>query len=829
MPQRIPMPDCLSFFLMVGNETAELAAHIASSARDHCGEPEILSINCISLVDESFDEETVIEKDLYYKCQEPIKEHLQETVVWIVREKIQQTMEQAVGKTNFHFQLNKILFVIVADAAGKYKLEDLDKMREILISEMEADGKRASALLCITADNTNAMTQRKWLLTEENQLRHELDHFEKVMILTPHNMKGFSTISTARDMQDVAFPALIILMNGHQINDPTRLYTAGYRKQGGTSNDIQELRRHIAADSLEGYFANPDAISKNDVLEVLSTDKIRRDGEGTTLLEKAMNSAERFTPQLQHLVLTADLESEDFNPILHILEFDELNRARMCALDNWQEEWLEEVKKKVLQQIHLDAIYHQLDENNPNGMVTEILRTWSDLMAKVTGENVQRSEYLETRMAGGQLSVKKGLLTKRRDHNLILLNAAIGIYMEVCKERIAYRMMTCLQKGLEPLRSFLKEAISRRQVSLKPYLMDDSKLRILKEMCPSAAKELEESYTRPKTIEMLPTFIQHKSKLYSDDGHIYWSGLYQEFLNRGTRTSSFSDAFMMNAVPAMVQRKVEPLGEDVPAMIPNYPDELGALPGPIKSFLLNNSVAEVLPDVVQDSQVFRVPGDILEHVSLFPISRNLDPLAKLPMFRKVAGYYFERTDARPQAVRVGKKPESVQPKNTESSKLNAWNIQIMESPKGNGMMLCWDYPPDHCDTTIRFNGQVIKDGYAFTDYIKNGKGLLLEEGILPAGNLQISIDCGEEHQEYETVINLPGERISIQFNGPKAKGNNGIEVTHGVAYDDRYDHRCLVFTDDQQRWRIPFYVDENGAINPLWCFDTYVELELEDL
>ena len=34
MPLRIPMPDCLSFFLMVGNKTAELAAHIASSVTD---------------------------------------------------------------------------------------------------------------------------------------------------------------------------------------------------------------------------------------------------------------------------------------------------------------------------------------------------------------------------------------------------------------------------------------------------------------------------------------------------------------------------------------------------------------------------------------------------------------------------------------------------------------------------------------------------------------------------------------------------------------------------------------------------------------------------
>ena len=55
MPQNIPMPDQLSFFLMIGNDMAEMADHIASSVKDHCFSPDDLSIRCISLVDDSFD------------------------------------------------------------------------------------------------------------------------------------------------------------------------------------------------------------------------------------------------------------------------------------------------------------------------------------------------------------------------------------------------------------------------------------------------------------------------------------------------------------------------------------------------------------------------------------------------------------------------------------------------------------------------------------------------------------------------------------------------------------------------------------------------------
>ena len=814
---------------MIGNETAELAAHIASSVRDHCGDPDILSVNCASLVDEDFDEETVIEKDLYYKCPEPAAEHLRETAVWIVREKIRQTMEKAVGKTNFHFQLTRVMFVIVADAAGSYQLSDLDSLRATLIAEMEAEGKRAGALLCIKADNEQAYRQRRWLMTEDDCLRKELDRFDKVLILTPSNMKGFTTVSTARDMLDVAFPALIMLMNGHQITDPVRLYTASYRKQGGTSSDIRELRRHIAARTLDGFFANPGALNRQAILEILSTDKIRLDGTGTTLKEKVMSGAERFTPQLRHLVLTADLESESFDPIRHIVEFDELNRDKMAGPGDWPEEWLQEMEEKILRQIHLDAIYHQLDENNPDGMVTEILQTWGELMAEVTGEKAQKQDYLENRMAGCLPSLKKGLFQKMRDYNLIQLSAAVGIYSEICRERIAYRMLTCLQKGLAPLREFLKEAISRRQEALKRYQMDDSKLRILREMCPAAAAELEESYGRPKLIDTLPTFIQHRSRLYSETEHSYWPALYHEFLNKGTQTSSFSEAFIMKANKDHVRRKIEPLGEDVPAMIPGYPDELGALPLPVKAFLLNDLIAEMLPDTLQDSQVFRVPGDLLEHVSLFPISRSMEPLAKLAMFRKVSGYSgYDPTAVMPKAVTGKGKQKTGIREPAEKNDLNPWNIRIKDSPKGSGMMLCWEYPSDHGNAVIHINDKIIQDSYSYTEYIRNGKGIHLEDGQVSSGELQIRIECGEEYQQYDTVISIPGEKITIEPGGIKAKGNNGVEVMRGTAYDDRYENRCLVFSDDRQQWRIPFYVDDHGAISPLWCSEND-ELELIDL
>lgn len=822
MPQNIPMPDQLSFFLMIGNDMAEMADHIASSVKDHCFSPDDLSIRCISLVDDSFDNETTLEENLHYSFGEATAEKLRDTALSVIAEKMRETME-ATETIQFPYDLTKVRFVIVAGADGVFQLKDLDLLRASLVQEMQSSGRMASVLLCLIANMAHTNQQRQWLLTEAGEIRPEIDAYKKVLILTPQNMRGLATLSTARDMQDVAFPALLLMLNGHEMNDPVRLYTAGYSKKGGTSNDILELKRHIAAEALEGYFGNPHALTKTEIWDIFSTEDVSLT-EGTSLSDRVMRCAEKHIPQLRHLALTADLEDKDFDPLRHIRLFDEANREKMSSEESWPERWLAEVKEKLEGQVYLDSVLYYLDPDNPEGVVTEILETWNNTM--IQWKALQKPFALEQRMQGVSDGGKKGLFEKWQNHNLRALHAALDIYTEVCKERIAYRIMNCLRKGLDPLRDWLKAVVENRRKALQPYMMPRNKYEMLTTMCASAAQEMRSSYSQQGMVEKLPEYIQYREELYRKNGRSHWSTLYREFLNRGRKTSSFSEAFVTNESPHGAAQKIGHLREDTEAMLPSYPDELGALPQPRRVFLVNQAVGELLGSELEGSQVYTVPGDLMEFIALYPLSTSLNPLARLTVFQPSSGLFGSVGSV----TSVGRKPtKKSQTEHSNESKaaydLNPWNIKIKETPKG--MLLSWEYPEIHDDSTIRINGSVIKDNYSYADYKRNGRGFYLDSNDILAGSNTVEIDCGDEQLKQEISFASPVRELgAITFGGHKAR-SNGVEFTKGTLPGEDSENQCLCFADDKEAFLIPFSMDEEGRISPLWCLSLTDELVLK--
>lgn len=822
MPQNIKMPDQLSFFLMIGNDMAEMADHIASSVKDHCFSPDDLSIRCISLVDDYFDNETTLEENLHYSFGEATAENLRDTALGVIAEKMRETME-ATENIPFPYDLTRVRFVIVASADGVFQPQDLDMLRCSLVQEMQANGRIASVLLCLTANMKHKAQQRRWLLTETGAIRPEIDAYKKVLILTPQNTKGRESLSTTRNMQDVAFPALLLMLNGHEMNDPVRLYTAGYSKKGGTSNDILELKRHIAAETLEGYFGNPRALTKTEIWDILSTEDVSL-VEGASLGDRVMRCAEKHIPQLRHLALTADLEDKDFDPVRHIRLFDEANREKMSSEENWPERWLEEVKEKLESQVYLDSVLYYLDPDNPDGVVTEILETWNNAM--IQWKALQKPYSLEQRMQGVSDGGKKGLFEKWQNHNLRALHAALDIYTEVCKERIAYRIMNCLQKGLDPLREWLKLVIENRRKALKPYTMPDDKYKVLTLMCPAAAQELRNSYSQPGMIEKLPEYIQYREELYRKNARSHWATLYREFLNRGRKTSSFSEAFVTNRSSHGVAEIIGQLREDTEAMLPIYPDELGALPQPRRFFFVNQAVGDLLGDELEGSQVYNVPGDLMEFVALYPLSNSLDPLTKLTMFQQSSDSLSSMGSMSSVGRKAAKQPQTEHKGEQKvQHELNPWKIKINETPRG--LLLSWDYPETHDDSTIRINGSVVRDNYSYKDYKKNGHGLYLDNDEILAGSNEVEIECGDVREKQEISFASPARALgTITFTGHKAR-SNGVEFTKGTLPGENTENQCLSFADDKEAFLIPFSVDEEGKISPLWCLSLTDELVLK--
>ncbi len=803
----MPIPSSLSIFVAVGNETAEAAGHIVSAIADHVQGNYRPAMACISLVDKTFDCEHALYDNLHYTYSDQLP--MSDVATQVVRNVIQERMELLLDDDMIAIDFRRVSFILVVDAAGKHSLAELDKLRRCLTKMQQADGRYVNTLLCVLADNHKKAVQRCWLM-DGDRLRPEIEYYKKILLLTPQRYDGVDTKHTARDVLDVVLPALLLIMQGHEMNSPARLYTASYDKSGGTSSDIAELRQHIAAEVLDSYFADSTMLTANEVWALLSTPEVNL-RSGKTATERVMQAAAAHVPTLEHLVLTADLDNKNFDPVQHILAFDEMNCKAMCDPRDWPQRWLNSVKQKLLSEVERpDGYLEMLSEDAP--ITAEILRAYGDSLREY--EKFADTQAVSRALESIDFDVRRGLLKSRRDHHLMLLNTAVDAYQDICRRRIAYCILISLQQGMKELRTCLENMRESRVQALKTYMMLEAKAKMLKDMCADAARDLEQSYSRSELVKQLPSYLQHRQELYREGGARFWHQIYTEFKNKGRRTGSFASAFLMGNDQLTLMNTIRNrLGRDS-AMISSYPEEMGRMPEPCaRVYLLNDSIAEKLETRIDNSNVFAVPGDLMEHISLYALSESLELMTALAMFQQ--GDDFPGFEEHQPPVINRRRTENISSEELSGNFHNPWHIATRMM---NGtLMLSFDWPDREAHMTIRLNDETLENMYTYNRYLQNAHCYKIPESSLPSGNLVFTLTCGEKNYTHVFTRPLVSQTL-IPTRGGHAKAVlNDLEFQRSfVSMPAIQPGKCLRLNTGATSFRMQIPWDANDNISPLW-------------
>lgn len=810
----MPMPNGLTLFVMVGNKAAELAGNIVTSVQDHVIKENQSAISCFALVDESFQEEKAVVNNVFYRYA---LQKLETQAVGIAIDKIAAMNVASQSNGMQYIQVNQVNCVLVVDANESIPFDRITAIVKKIQQDTERMAIRCKAFLCLLTDYRMAGHQHAWLM-EEGKVRADMNLFQKTLLLSTKNYSGSIGPRVVQSMQDAVVPSLLLLLNGYEQNDPTRLYTAAYNKTGGTSNDILELKRHIAAEVLDGVFANLN--ETGDIWKFLSTaDMDLTKGQSAT--ERANTAAERCVPTLECIAATADLEDREFDPVSHVMAFDELNRDAMWEPGDLPDRWVDEMLKKVRRSLDLDALLAQLDDNGE--IYRNILTSWRELFRR-------KEELLDSRNLASRLSVmakRRGRLTQRRDQNLQALSVTVSSYQLLCKERFAFRILSCLQQKIPVIRVELQSLINMRKNTLAQYKQPQNKMEVLMDenMCGRAASQLRAHYAKA-SVFALNTFLNYGESLYQPEGAKYWRRLFREFAATNTITSSFADAFLQGRDQHSLKTSVQRLAENVYPLIPGYPDALGALPTPSKYYLLNQAIAAHMTNN-EDSVVYGVPGDVMEHVALYRLSRDYSVLEQFGLF--ASGMEIGNFDPASALQQQGSHVIDQVAAEVDEQR-NPWGLRV--KAVDNGVQVSWNFPDTQAIFDILVNDELVEPHYDFRTFTNDGMVYVIPAEYIHGTSMCIGLRSGEE--TYEVTLNLERSHdyAEVRRSRTKAK-NDDLELFRCTAeYPQGADNKCLVIREGTQVFRVRLPLKPQNdfySIEPLWLVDGIDNIELEDI
>lgn len=807
----MPMPNGLTLFVMAGSKAAELAGNIVTSVQDHVSEESQYAISCFALVDDSFQEEKAVVDHVFYRYD---SHTLEQQAAKIAIQKILEMNATLDQKGITHISLNQVNCVFVADANGAMSFDQLTSIARAIQRETSHLSINCEAFLCLLTDYKMPGNQHAWLM-ENGKIRSDMSLFQKMLLLSTKDIHGSLGARVEQSMRDTVAPALLLMLNGYELNDPTRLYTAAYNKTGGTSNDILELKRHIAAEVLDGFFANPN--EAGDVWKFLSTADMDLT-MGHSAAERANAAAERCVPTLECIAATADLEDKEFDPVSHVMAFDALNRDAMCELGDLPDRWADEMLERAKESLYLDALLAQLDDNGE--IYKGILTSWRELFR-------QKKELLDPAKVAPRLSSmdkKKGLFAQWRDHNLQALSVTVSSYQLLCKERFALRILSCLQQKIPLIREELQSLIDMRKNTLAQYKQPENKVAVLMDenMCGRAAAQLKAHYAKTSVLT-LNTFLNYGELLYQPEGTRHWRSLFREFVATSKITSSFADAFLQGKDQYGLQTSVQQLAQNVYPLIPDYPDALGALPTPSNHYLLNEAVADYMSNGV-DYAVYGVPGDVMEHVALYRLGRDYSVLEQFKLFAPG----MEIGNFGPASALQQRRSRVVAQAAAEiGEQRNPWGLRVKAVE--NGVQVSWNFVDTKAVFDILANGEIVEPHYDFKTFTNDGMVYVIPKEYMHGTSMRIGLCSGEE--TCEVTLNLERSRDYAEVKSSKTKAKNGdLDLFRCTAeYPEGADNKCLVIREGTQVFRVRLPLNGSYSIGPLWLAESVGDIELEDI
>lgn len=807
----MPMPKGLTLFMMVGNKAADLAGNIVISMQDHLREENQYAVSYMALVDDTFEKEKAVVDNVFYECD---FELLESTAPEIAIQKIKDmnTVLNSVGN-GLIVDRKYLNCVLVVDANDTVSFDKVAGIVEEIQSRMDLFAIHCEAFLCLLTDFELSGNQHRWLM-KDGQLHNGMNLFLKMLLLSTQDYSGNFGATVEQNMHDVVSPALLLMIDRHELDNENKLYTAAYNNTGGTSNDILLLKRHIAAEVLDGLFARTDRFAATDVWNFLST----RDMDlknGNSVEERVLKAAEGCVPSLECIAMTADLDDKDFNPIEHVMHFDEQNREIMLQLGTLPEKWENDILEKVKGTIYLDAVLAQLNEDSE--VFKSIVAEW--FKRNQRKKELKAPDYVKSTLQ--YIGKERGLFTKMRDYNLDELRITVNSYQRVCKERLAFRILSCLRDKIPLICEKLKKMIDRRKSILSQYMQSPQKITLLKQsnMCGRAADSLYNTYAK-KDIEMLRSYTDYSEYLYQSEGEKYWRSIFQEFVGTEKRIVSFADAFLQNKNSVQLRNSVEELGNSACALIPDYPVQFGPLPTPTTCYFLQESIANSL-DTNPNYTVFSVPGDVVEHVALYRIGVDYSVLQEMKLFAE--GEIISKASAT-TALRKNRRQEVLQV--AERPNGNPWNISLKAGADPNEFLLSWDFDDHDASYDILINGKLIDTHYGYKAHLQNGMVYSIPSQYVKGSNLRVDLRKGDDIYGIDMPVEQQIERIYVKQSKKKCK--DPVLVCCTAEYSEGTENKYILVHIGTQVYRVSIPQSNWDQIGPLWLMESEDFIELQD-
>ncbi len=808
----MPMPNGLTLIVMVGSEAAKLAGNIKNSVLDHASSVSQHAIECFALVGDDFQKEQAVVEDVFYPCT---PDNVRELAAQIAYQKIEEMVINMDQKGITQINRKRVNCVIVADANGSLPFDLVSDITDSISHQaIEALPAIPNCIICILTDHHCANSQHEWLM-DNGKLRESINQYQKVLLLSTKDINGNIGARIEQSMGDAILPSLLLMLDGNEQDDPTKLYTAAYNKTGGTSNDILELKRHIAAEVLDGYFANPNRCTIADAWEFLSTQEIDLTN-GSTTEQRLYSMAENIIPSVECIAATADLENKGFDAAELILSFDELNRDVMCEVDEFAKRWADEVLKKTYTCQYPDALLALLEDTGE--ISKQILPKWGEL-CKTIGALQDRNNIAKKL---GYVDRKKRLLAKQQDHNLQLLSEMVSSYQSICKDRYVYRILNCLEQNLPLIRKQLQKFIDLRQSILNQYKQPDNKMAVLTDpqMCGNTASQLRSYYANNINLEQLPTYIRVSDKLNQADG-ANWRKLFRAFEALGTIEGNFTDAYMIGKVQTNLAGGIQQLALNAFALIPDLPNTFGALPLPSTYFLVNTKLADYLSS---SGNFYGVPGDVIEYVALYRLSSDYSTLSGFHLFAPgsvIPGVGRGKVGALKQ--QFGGRIDT----SNKVKDFNPWNIHTKQIP--SGIQLSWDFADSGSVYEISVNDDVIEDHYDYKTFMANGMKFIIPSSYVHGNLMTITLRSGDEHQEVSLMLEQTQYELVLKPLNRKAKWGDCQLQRFTAECSGGVSGKYLVITQGSQQFRAKVEVCDDDTIGSLWLPEYDFGIALVDI
>lgn len=812
----LEIPNMPCIFFMLGKSPSSIAAQAASSVRDHIPSQNLPQMQYVCAMDENDynDLEQQIKRHEIAKCTEALYYNTlnPESAAGMIDHARQEIVRALSSSFNLGINTNGLTVYYVVQTA-EINTAVLFGIENSVRKYAEMLGYTYRNALCLisSAKYTDYSKQGKWLseidASGQPHTKNGFNSFEKILLLTPRDSDGMDTVAIRRKLED-SFPvALFMAHNSNYVPLSTHVYTIGYDKLNATSADLRLLRDHIASEELENWFAKS---SGKDPWSMIYTESLPTTAGDNPLYNALETSARNDIPSLADLVLTADLDKKEFNPIEHIVCFEELNGNNLRNQEDWKRRWIAQLLEKIRKSHQLDRLKDYLSDTVQS---ISLKRSAHNIIIGFGEASFTPSDLRDDLEA--IVSPSKTLFENPGHYNLRCLNAYYSTYKVFCSRRAVYERAKCIESAVNEVCAMLEKWIQIRRNALSKHLIQDRTLiDNLTNLCGSYANLLRSAFRQLDVSNDLIGFVDFAPSLYNETNDS-WEELYTTYRNQVTPENDFTAAFIKGKSETQLRDEMDQAFDANKRLLTGWPTAAGA-PHPTDFYMMRH---DLLLHLNSNSLIVReIPGDLVERLSTYSIlNRNcLDDLLTMGIFR-TDGADVASVD--PVNIRSF---ADVLDTTTEVSEDNPWNIELIF--ENNVYHIKWKYFDQSNSCKILINNTLISPSYTYADYSATGHAIKVDRSKLgESSHVNITIINGSLQKNRVVKVPRTKEEFSIKYDARAKRVALDAETGFSRAYVDYvpdYESKCILRAEKKRGIYFDYLLEGNGDSKiTLWVGD----------